>query len=184
MSNKKNLLLFLAIAIFVIVLGYVLVTQKKETDKGTPTTKESTKKIQATAIVFADDNLSNQQVTIMIDSKKNAITAVQLELKYDPSILSNVKVESVSGDGAFFGTQSDHLVLFNKQDVKLGRISYAVGISPSSLSRAGIGKLVVLSYSKKPNSPSVTITFLPKTRATQANFSGTVLAEAKDIVIE
>lgn len=185
MNNKKNLVRLLAIGVFVGVLGFVLLTQKKEdTDK--TQVVDQPKKIQATAVIYPDVDkyLNGQQVTIMIDSRKNAITAVQLELKYDSTILSNVKVVPVSSDEAFFKGQSDHLVLFNKQDVKLGRISYAVGISPSSLSRAGIGKLAILSYTKKPNTPQATITFLPKTRATQANFSGTVLAEARDIVIE
>lgn len=63
-------------------------------------------------------------VDVMIDPSDNQVTAVQLELMYDPSMISNVKV--VAGPAI-----PNPNVLINKDDPKTGKYTYAYGIQPN-----------------------------------------------------
>ena len=63
---------------------------------------------------------------IIINTGANNVTAVQLELAFDPSILTDVNMNPSS----FF---EDPAVLLNRIDSKQGRISYALAASDAAL---------------------------------------------------
>lgn len=109
---------------------------------------------------------------IIIDTKKNMATAVQLELQYDPKILANVAIEP----GKFF---ANPVTLLNNIDVATGRISYAIGINPQETGKKGEGTVAVLTFQTKSQEPTATtISFLSKTLVTAEGIAQSVLKTA------
>lgn len=114
----------------------------------------------------------NYSVPINISSGKNQVTAVQLEMQYDPAILTNVVVTT----GSFFPKPD---VLLNQVDSKTGRISYAFGVGLSGQGIAGQGTAATLNFSVKAGTAQKTaIIFLPKTLVTAQGVNESVLKEA------
>src|SRR6185437_11413714 len=64
-------------------------------------------------------------VNITMDTQDNNVTAVQLELGYDPRVISNVKVTP----GPLF---TNPVVLIDKNNPTTGRYTYAFGITPNA----------------------------------------------------
>jgi hypothetical protein len=108
---------------------------------------------------------------INIATGTNKVTAVQLELQYDPKILTNVTV----APGLFF-TNPD--VLLNQIDAKTGRVSYALGVGLAGRGVAGRDAVAMLSFEVKSETPQPTsIFFLPKTLVTAEGISESVLEQ-------
>lgn len=106
---------------------------------------------------------------LVISTGKNAVTAVQVELGFDPEVLTNVTVDN----GSFF---NNPLTLLNDVDEKTGKISYAVGISPQDSGLRGEGIVAIINFQAKIAKPEATnITFLPKTLVTAEGVSQSVL---------
>lgn len=113
-------------------------------------------------------------VPINISTGKNKVTAVQLELQYDPEVLTSVSVTP----GAFF---KDPVVLLNQIDAKTGRISYAFGINLSPTEEGVMGENIVanITFKTKSITPQETsIEFLPKTLITAEGITESVLKES------
>jgi hypothetical protein len=105
------------------------------------------------------------KVDVTIDTADNDVTAVQLEIGYDPNILSNVKVTS----GSLFVNPA---VLIDKNDVKAGRYTYAVGILPNAKTLKGTGVVATISF---------TTTFVGNGKQTQLGLLPTSLITARGI---
>lgn len=107
---------------------------------------------------------------VLLSTGANKVTAVQLELQYDPKVLDNISVTP----GPFF---QNPVVLLNKIEEKLGRISYALGIPPQGNGRQGADTVAVLSFEKKSGiTPTQTsIQFLPKSLVTAEGILESVL---------
>lgn len=106
---------------------------------------------------------------LVIDTGKNAVTAVQVELGFDPKVLVNVTVNP----GSFF---NNPIVLLNDVDQTAGKIYYALGISPQDNGIRGEGAVVIINFQAKAAKPeATTITFLPKTLITAEGVSQSVL---------
>lgn len=122
----------------------------------------------AVAISSSVSNLT-YSVPINIITQKNKVTAVQLELQYDPLVLTNVAVSP----GPFFKNPN---VLLNRIDTKTGRISYAFGTGLTDVGIAGQGIVATLTFSAKTKIPAKTaIIFLPKTLVTAQGVNESVL---------
>lgn len=99
---------------------------------------------------------------IIINTGANKVTTVQLELAFDPNILTNVNVTP----SAFFKNPN---VVINKINNDVGRISYALAetasesASPAQRGKQGEGTLATLTFESGMPSTSSTITFLPRT---------------------
>jgi len=102
---------------------------------------------------------------IFIDTGANHVSAVQLELAFDPNILTDV---SINPSGFF----ENPVILFQQIDSANGRISYALSASPSASksanfeggSKQGNATLAILTFQmNKQLRTNTTITFLPKT---------------------
>lgn len=90
---------------------------------------------------------SNQVVDIVIDSSEKPVAGAQIELSYDPGVISNVKL--LPAENPYFG--KDATVLINTVDQALGRISYAVGLGAGGVERSGSGVVVRLSFNANKN---------------------------------
>lgn len=103
----------------------------------------------------------------------NAINAAQLDLSYDPRVLTNVDIKA--------GPLMDKPVeLLKKIDTQKGTINYDLAASPSKDNLGYVvGNLAVLTFTVNPSAKGTTaINFLPTTIVTSAGFSQSVLQGA------
>ena len=114
----------------------------------------------------------NYSLPINISTGRNKVTAVQLEMQYDPLLLTDVQVIP----GSFFTNPN---VFLNEIDIKFGRISYAFGIKPIGQGVIGKSTVANLTFSVKAKTAEKTaVIFLPKTSITAEGISESVLKEA------
>ncbi len=112
----------------------------------------------------------NYSLPINISTGKNKVTAVQLEIQYDPLVLTNVKVVP----GSFL---TNPQVLLNQIDDKAGRISYAFGVGIKDQGVSGMGIVANLTFSTSKTREKTAILFLPKTLVTAQGINESVLKE-------
>jgi hypothetical protein len=118
------------------------------------------------------------KVDVTIDTQDNAVTAVQLELAYDPAVVSNVKVVP----GPLF---PNPVVLINKNDSKTGRITYAFGITPNQQTIHGTGSVATITFTTNAGAAKPgELTLLPTTLVTARGVSASVLKSATGTLIQ
>lgn len=117
-------------------------------------------------------------VQITMNTSDNNVTAVQLELGYDPTIISNVKVTS----GTMF---TNPVVLIDKNNVQTGRYTYAFGITPNSPTVKGTGVVATVTFTTKYNAvgKATQISLLPTTLVTARGVAQSVLKSVNGIVL-
>jgi hypothetical protein len=176
--SKRTLFLIFALFLIAFVLLMLTVYQPQ----ALKTTQETVIKepIAQTTLSFGNPSIAtsssisttNYSLPINIQSGKNKVTAVQLELQYDPKILTKVAVIP----GSFFAIPE---VLLNQIDTETGRISYAFGAKLTDPGVVGKGIVANLTFSvTAPGIPEKTaIIFLPKTLVTAEGISETVLKQ-------
>lgn len=108
---------------------------------------------------------------IMVSTSSNSVSAVQIELSYDPKALGGVDITA----GPFF---KNPLELFKKIDTVNGRVSYAVGVGLREKGVSGQGVVATLSFTKLKTIGSTSISFLPKSLVTSEGISQSVLKSA------
>ncbi len=115
---------------------------------------------------------------VNINSNINTVNAVQLELAFDPKVLSNIVVKP----GPFFKAPIELIKNINYQT---GRISYALGIQPTDYGVKGLGTVAVISFQYPVTGApaSTTITFLPKTLVASEGVTQSTLKDAQPVVI-
>lgn len=87
------------------------------------------------------DAENNGSIDVQLDTNENAITAVQLELQYDPKVLRNVAITA----GPFLNKPIE---LLKNIDKTTGRITYMLGISPAREPIQGKGIIASITFSK------------------------------------
>jgi len=178
--------LFLIFALFIITSVLLMMALYKPNSK--PTTTQIIplleKQIAQTILSFGTPSVATSSsalplsysLPINITTGENKVTAVQLEMQYDPEVLTNVQV----APGSFFRNPT---MLLNQIDEKTGRISYAFGVNPTDQGVVGNGVIAILRFKAKTGTPMQTqITFLPKTLVTAENINESVLKTTNDAV--
>lgn len=173
--------LYLIIVLFLVALGLMFIAQATPY----PSTPQPnivtipTPSVAQTVLLFDEIAMSttsakpSYSIPIIIQTGKNLVTAVQLELSYDPEIITNVSIQQ----GAFFPKP---VVLLNNIDKENGRISYALGISPEDSGKRGEDILATLTFKTNVSSPTATtISFLPKTLVTAEDVEQSVLKSTR-----
>lgn len=124
---------------------------------------------------------ATQTVDILIDTAGQPVAGAQIELAYDPTVLTNVKL--IPASDPFFGPSA--AVLINSVDPPQGRISYAVGISPDESEKTGSGSLVTLTFNVNRIASVATspISFLTKSAVTTLSTQGSVLKTPEPLQI-
>jgi cohesin domain-containing protein len=109
-------------------------------------------------------------VSVNINTSDNDVTAVQLELGYDPHVISNVKVTS----GPLF---TSPVVLIDKNNPVTGRYTYAFGITPSAQPIKGTGVVANITFTTNPSAAgkSIQIGLLPTSLVTARGVAQSVL---------
>lgn len=156
----------------IVLLGLAVYTQKP---LPTPVTKPSGVVFPSyahTTLMFSEPvnaNFGNYTTSVNIDSGQNKVTAVQLEISYDPKVLTNVDIKP----GPFI---QNPIVLLKKVDQANGRISLALGIPLGQKGIAGTGTVAVISFNQTATAKgSTVINFLPKTAVTAQGIAQSVL---------
>jgi len=116
-------------------------------------------------------------IDVEIDTQTNQVTAVQLELIYDPIVISNVKI--IPSD-----LIANPIVLINKNDIKTGRITYAFGIQPGQKTVKGIGTIATITFTAKGQVGSESyLTLLPTTLVTAQGVPNSVLKTSNSTIV-
>lgn len=172
-TAKKTYLLILVLALIVVGLLAVAFLPKpgapsNTISNSTPSPLQTSLTIDSNP-VQSKTNPSKFTEEVAIDSGQNSVTAVQLELTYDPKALTNVDI--VPGD--FFTNPN---VLLKKIDPSTGRITYAIGVPLGQKGVTGkknvaeISFSIVLGYETKP----ISINFEPKTSVSAEGYAQSV----------
>lgn len=173
----KTVLLIILLALVAGILVYVAVSPKKSIP-GMVTNKEEKNPADTTLSMTAgvkDSTTSTYSSDVLVDTGSNTINGVQLELYYDPSIITNVTIKS----GSFFNSSVE---LLKKIDQANGRISYALSVLPGQKGESGKGTFATIIYTVIPslNTDRTSFNFLPKTEVSGENTAGSLLKSTND----
>lgn len=116
-------------------------------------------------------------VSVNIDASDNAVTAIQLEIAYDPNFITDVQV----APGALF---ENAVLLINKNNAKEGRYTYAYGIMPNRPAVQGVGTVATITFTSLNKVGSTQLALLPTTLVTARGISESVLKSASGTLIE
>lgn len=192
---KKTTILIVILAVVTTVL-VILAVFSDQTKKYIPVPKVSPTPSKAalipTAILSFDPSTINvvtasiPPADIVADTGAEGITGIQVELLYDPKVLTNVKIVPPA-DQSLFGTGgTGYTVLFNEVKPELGRISYAIAINQTQKPAQGIGKIGTLSFQKVPGvigNAATFVRFVDKTMVTKLGESQNVLKQANPLTV-
>lgn len=174
MSNRTLGLIIFLIAITAGLI-YLAIYPKPPTQvpsviKTTPTPAPQTSLIITPNLLTVSS--SSGSLAVDIDTKQNNITGVQLELSFDPKVITKVKLTP----GSFF---PNPVKLIDNVDYKNGRITYVLAITPTDNPVAGKGTMATIDFTGDFQlSQTTKIDLLPKTLITAKGAQGSVLKEA------
>jgi hypothetical protein len=110
---------------------------------------------------------------IIINTGQDSVNKVQLEISYDPKILTKIDINP----GTFF---TDPQILLKNIDNTNGRISFAIGVQNGNEGILGQGVVARLSFVAAPKNASASVTLLPKTQVSADGYSQSVLKTTVD----
>lgn len=188
--SSKTTLFIAGLTILTVALVVIAISPKKST---APSSTTSPKRVvvSPTPIVekhsvlsFAPNPLvlsaTTATVSVSLDSSvggSNRVTAVQLEMTYDPKAITVTSVTPAT----FF---TNPFILMNKVDPAAGTISFALGAAPGSTGTSGIGNVATISFtSLMTQGQSTTITFLPRSLVTAEGQSQSVIKSTTNLQI-
>lgn len=115
------------------------------------------------------------ETDVIINTDKDEISGAQIELSFDPKILTNVDI----APGGFIENPN---ILIKTIDNKTGVIRYAIAIKPGGKSVKGTGVIAVISFTKI-GSGETFINFLPQSQVSTSGYNQSVLKETVSAVI-
>lgn len=186
--SRRTLLLITALALTTAILIVMAISPKKTTTPSTQTGLAPSPKAVAQTTLFLSPNpliisslptASPSALDVKMNTGANLVTAVQLELSYDPTLLSVVDIAPSS----FF---KNPVVLLKIIDSKNGKITYALGIPPGETPKKKAGSVVTLTFRTQmipANVSRTEIKFLPKTMVTALGVTSSVLKTTRETSI-
>lgn len=176
----KTIALIVLLAFIALILVYIAVFPKKaNTPQSVVVTEVLSQQDTTLSISNTKQNGAIYSSDVMIDTGKNKIHAVQLELAFDPTQITNIGI--VAGD--FFSPAAE---LIKKIDSINGTISYAVSVPLGQGSKQGKGIVAKITYSPVSTQISTitAINFLPKTGVTSLTTGESLLKLTNDGIVE
>lgn len=190
--SKKTLALIITLIILTVVLLIVAFTtqnqqttpqpqgQTQETITPTPTPIGHTTLMLTNGTTQVSGSTSANTVNVMIDTHGDQVTAVQLEIAYDPAVLTNMKVTP----GTFFATPQ--VLPVGGVDTKTGRITYMIAPTNIRETQTGAGIVAVLTFNpvRTTGVTETEITLLDKSNVTARGAFGTsVLIKQQGVTV-
>lgn len=121
------------------------------------------------------DATGSAKTNVLINTQGNKVTAVQLEMTYDPTMIGNIDIKP----GTFF---TNPVELLKKTDN--GEISYAIGISLGQHGVSGNGTVATISFTKLSNSGKTSINFASKSLVSAEGVIQSVLRNTKGVTFD
>ena len=173
----KTLVLVVVLAAAAILLLSFAFKQTKNLLQNNPTVVKQSP-AHTSLSLSSDPKLNSSTYTedVNIDTSSNVVTGVQLELTYDPKVLTAVDVTP----GTFFENSN---VLIKKVDTVNGRVTYALGVTLGEKGKSGKGVIASLHFALIPGQklPVITaINFLPKTQVSAQETIESVLKDTSN----
>lgn len=183
---KKTLALISGLVVVTIVLFIIALRagQQAPSNQAATVAHNATPAVPAHTVLAIGPNpltvapAQQGSVNVTINTSDNNVTAVQLELGYDPNIVSNVKVTP----GPLF---TSPVILIDKNNPLSGRYTYAFGITPSGQPVKGTGVVATVTFTTKATAGGKTtqIGLLPTSLVTARGVAQSVLKNASGTVI-
>lgn len=188
MKRTVALIIFLtllATSLFFLAFSSLQNTKKSSTVSENLNTEKNKLTSADTSLMLLPDSFSlsssgSAEVAVVIDTGKNSITGAQIELGYDPNVITAVQIRP----GVFIESPVE---LLNRIDLKTGRISYALGVPLGKTPVQGKGIVAYVTVKKSMKATYATaqsyITILPKSLVTSLGENGSVLKNMKGSTI-
>lgn len=172
--SKRTLALIIILVIITAVLFKIAITPSGVNLPGisNKTTGPTPTPVEQTSLYLSPSTLAvsspSGSVDVDIDTSLNKVSAVQLELSYDPRAISIVDINP----GTFFEQPG---TLLKTIDAASGRISYALVVPPNLPAKQGKGTVAKIQFMVLSQGQSTAISFLPKTQVTAEGVNSSVL---------
>lgn len=186
MNNTTKMILGLVLALIIFSGLYLSMASKSEapqkTQTGTNQSSPTASPTGQTILSMTPNPLvvektgSSQMLNVTIQADQEKITAAQIELSYDPKLITNVDIVP----GTFF---TNPTVLLKEIDSKNGRVSYAIGVPPAGVAKTGSGIIANISFTPIGKNQSTQISFLQKTLTSAEGMNYSTLKSATGATI-
>jgi hypothetical protein len=185
---RKTLALISGLVLVTLILFIAALNSSKPTSI-VPPPQQKTMQTQVSPTVPAHSVLSlfpnpvniasgqKGSINVNIDTSDNEVTAVQLEIAYDPSYITNIKVTP----GPLF---LNPVVLFDKNNIKDGRLTYMYGIAPNGQTIKGSGIAATISFTALNKIGDTQLALLPTSLVTARGISDSVLKQASGTMVK
>lgn len=171
---NKTLLLVVGLVILTIVLLALSLTARNSGSLPIIGNNDgSNETIAFTSLSISEDvrvaEAGGYETDVIINSGENQITGIQLELTYDPRVLTDVDINP----GSYF---TNPTVLQKEIDETNGTIKYLLGTTAGSEPVTGEGPVAVISFNKTGDEET-SIEFSTNTLVTDGRYAESVLSE-------
>lgn len=120
-------------------------------------------------------------VEVMVTTGKNPITGAQVQILYDPTVITNVELAPPAAN-SLMGPPGSYTNLFT--DDTPGSLTYAVAINPSSPEVSGTGSIGTISFTVLKTKPETQFTFGKSTAVTSTASMNSILNTTTPLVIK
>ena len=177
MPKKTFFLITLLVLITACLLALALIPSFKGPAKSKPVANIDYAQTQLSFSAPITATPSGYKTDVLISTGKNKVTAAQLEVAYDPKILTNVDIKV----GTFFTTPT---ILLKKVDAVNGRLVYVLGIGLGGTPATGKGTVATINFSTVLGTASAQtpINFEPKTAVTAVGYAQSVLLKSTGVL--
>jgi len=170
--NKTWILITVLVAITGGLLAISLSSKNPISNTSKNAKNEAKKDLAHTSLEFSNilrtsTSSAKQDVDIIINTNGDKVTFTQLELSYNPKLLTSVDINP----GTFFNNPQ---IVLKEINPASGRITYWLGISQNQKGIAGEGPVAVISFIKVGSAPAQ-INFMPKTSVQASGTNQSVL---------
>lgn len=170
---------FILILVLVASITWLLIISVNQNRTSQPQPTATPSPAQS-VLTLSDEGLSTSSartVNVNIDTGNNKVTGVQIELSYDPKVLTNVNIKP----GTFF---ENPVTLLKEINTKEGTISLALGVSPGLGGIYGTGTAAILTFNTASDSGETTISFNPKTLVSGEGIAESILKSATGLTLD
>lgn len=162
---KRTVILILVLVASIVGLLILSLSPKKEAS----TIVAPVPVAQTTLSLTTPKATSSAMTTdVVINTRGNKVTAVQLELSYNPADITIIDATA----GAFFKTPDE---LLKKVDSVNGRISYALGVGLGQKGISGQGIVATISFNRLKITGTTAINFTSKSLVSAEGIAQSVL---------
>lgn len=124
---------------------------------------------------------ANTPIAVMIDSHGDKVSAVQLELSFNPQELTIVDVVSATADSPSFFSKATQLLKIIDQ--RNGKLTYALALSPAEQAKAGSGTVAIITARIAQGVKQTKLNLLPTSIVTATGITQSVLKETTGTTI-